>query len=431
MGHTDRHFMEEAIKAAEQCVAEDARRPRPKVGAVIVDGERAVTAFRGIKEPGEHAEFTLLFKLLPWTPTRATVYTTLEPCITRGHPKRPCADRIIERGGVERVVIGMLDPNPTITGKGVLRLREANIAVSLFDADLMSQVEKQNTGFIASYRPLSTKIAAGLLPLDGWRRTLDQWYVSINAIYFARNFHRDADSVLAHLVEVSGGLGGLVSGKKVHATEQIAKVIAWWMALCGKIGVKSVENMLWAKFPSVCPYCLLPRHEDVDCRVAKEKSREPNWNRLKELATENASQRPRTISEWQLMFRAIYQVREPQFALAKLTEELGELAEAVRARQIKPGYFLNEASDVFAWLMQLQNRIDTDRVESRSEVGAPLAMAFANAYPDRCARCHNQICSCSPVAMDTVGRIAHDMPVDAQALLSIDDTLGLFGGWDR
>jgi hypothetical protein len=43
---------------------------------------------------------------------------------------------------------------------------------------------------------------------------------------------------------------------------------------------------------------------------------------------------------------------------ARLYEELAELAEAVRVFPSVPGYFLSEASDVFAWLMKVQNIID-------------------------------------------------------------------------
>lgn len=422
--------MELAIEAARRAVPEDARRPRPLVGAVISDEERVATAYRGERGPGEHAEYSLLSGL-DWSPRHATLYTTLEPCVTRGHPKRPCADRIVEKGGIDHVVIGILDPNPTITGKGILRLREAGIGVSLFDPDLMSVLEEVNRDFIGEYRPLTARIGSGVLAVDPHHRRLDDWYVALNSIYLGTNFHRDADSILAHLMEVIGGLGPLASGKKTSLvpTESVAKSLAWWMALCGKIGVKSVEAMVWAKFPQVCPYCLHNPHKPIECKGKKLESRTPDWPTLQQLAISNGAAKPATLSEWQKMFGALYEVPTLGFTVAKLTEEMGELAEAVRVRHVKPGFFLNEASDIFAWLMQLQNALDRDLVASDGDVGIPLETAFAAAYPDRCSRCHNQICSCPPVAADTIGRIAHDMPIGAQELLSVEAALERFGRW--
>ena len=148
----DRKFMERAVEEARKSRNED-NRVHPKVGVVIVkDGNELAAAYRGELSAGEHAEFTALEKKLADVEIAgATVYTTLEPCTSRNHPKLPCAVRLVERK-VKRVVIGMLDPNVKISGKGVHRLREANVAVDLFPSALMSMIEEMSREFIRHHK---------------------------------------------------------------------------------------------------------------------------------------------------------------------------------------------------------------------------------------------------------------------------------------
>ena len=143
-------FARMAVEEARKSAAED-ERAHPLVGCVVVkDGKVLAVAHRGEIE-GRHAEFIALEeKLRDEALTGCTVYTTLEPCTTRNHPKIPCANRLIERR-VARVVIGMHDPNPEICGKGIRKLQGADIEVTLFPHALIKEIEELNRDFTRSF----------------------------------------------------------------------------------------------------------------------------------------------------------------------------------------------------------------------------------------------------------------------------------------
>lgn len=100
--------------------------PNPMVGAVIAKGGRIIgEGFH--RRCGElHAERNALGSCQE-DPAGATMYVTLEPCCHWGRTP-PCTDGILEHG-LSRVVIGSLDPNPMVAGKGVEILRQGGVEV--------------------------------------------------------------------------------------------------------------------------------------------------------------------------------------------------------------------------------------------------------------------------------------------------------------
>ncbi|HTD22498.1 MAG TPA: deaminase [Terriglobales bacterium] len=151
----DRRFALMAIEEAQKSVPEDGR-PHPMVGAVVVKNGTVISKSHRGEIPQCHAEYIALDKKLPDDLVAgATIYTTLEPCTARKHPKIPCAQRLVDRK-VARVVIGMLDPNPEIRGLGDQLLSDANIEIQMFPRDLRAQVEEMNREFIRAQRQKQT-----------------------------------------------------------------------------------------------------------------------------------------------------------------------------------------------------------------------------------------------------------------------------------
>jgi pyrimidine deaminase RibD-like protein len=155
----DRVFEQMAVEEARLSVAED-NRTHPKVGAVVVKNGKVVSKAHRGENPKCHAEFIALEgKLSDDVVAGSTVYTTLEPCTTRNHPKIPCAQRLIERR-VARVVIGMLDPNPEIRGMGEQVLNDAGVETQLFPRDLRLQIEEINREFIREQKQRQAQATA-------------------------------------------------------------------------------------------------------------------------------------------------------------------------------------------------------------------------------------------------------------------------------
>jgi diaminohydroxyphosphoribosylaminopyrimidine deaminase/5-amino-6-(5-phosphoribosylamino)uracil reductase len=120
--------MAQAVALGQEARGQSA--PNPNVGCVIVSSSGKAVG-RGATAPGgrPHAE-QIALEQAGKRAKDATVYVTLEPCAHES-PRGPACTDLLLRVKPARVVIGLRDPDPRTSGKGIRRLRAAGIDATL------------------------------------------------------------------------------------------------------------------------------------------------------------------------------------------------------------------------------------------------------------------------------------------------------------
>ncbi|HVC02755.1 MAG TPA: bifunctional diaminohydroxyphosphoribosylaminopyrimidine deaminase/5-amino-6-(5-phosphoribosylamino)uracil reductase RibD [Steroidobacteraceae bacterium] len=158
-GADDAAWMRRALDLAERGLY--TTDPNPRVGCLVVRGDRAVGEGWHRRAGEAHAE-VLALRAAGSAARGATAYVTLEPCSHTGRTP-PCADALIA-AGIARVVCPQIDPNPRVAGAGIARLREAGVELQV--GPLADEARRLNPGYFSRFergRPhLRLKLAASL-----------------------------------------------------------------------------------------------------------------------------------------------------------------------------------------------------------------------------------------------------------------------------
>lgn len=121
-------YMHRCLQLAQYGVSYVA--PNPMVGAVVVCNDVIIGEGYHRHYGQAHAEPNAIHAVKnPELLKQSTLYVSLEPCSHYGKTP-PCADLIVSCG-IPRVVIGTLDPNPKVSGRGVEILRKAGVEVTV------------------------------------------------------------------------------------------------------------------------------------------------------------------------------------------------------------------------------------------------------------------------------------------------------------
>lgn len=256
--------------------------------------------------------------------------------------------------------------------------------------------------------------------------SLDNLYEMVSSIYSEQNAQRSPSATFSHFVEVCGMLS-ILDRKKVRegltVEGALCKSLGWFFPLMAKFRVVSVEELIFRKYPFVCPYCRYAPHKDENCKTTKGELT-VNKGAVEAKYVQNASRRPQTLNQWQAMFAEIYPRSVNDLGSGRSTlgllEEVGELAEAVRVFERHPKFFAGEAADVFSYIMGVAN----EHQLAVSLNGGPFDFEgeFLRRYPGLCLQCGYEVCICPSVPESTVGRLSKELelsPLDKLFALDI------------
>jgi len=134
-------FLKRAIDLARE--GKYLTKPNPMVGCVIVKDNEVIAEGYHMKYGSNHAEINALEDLNKNNNIseaefrQLTLYCTLEPCCHHGKTG-PCTDAII-KSGIKKVIIGIKDPNPKVSGSGIKQLEDNGIEVlsGFFEEELI------------------------------------------------------------------------------------------------------------------------------------------------------------------------------------------------------------------------------------------------------------------------------------------------------
>ncbi|MFK7780828.1 bifunctional diaminohydroxyphosphoribosylaminopyrimidine deaminase/5-amino-6-(5-phosphoribosylamino)uracil reductase RibD [Psychroserpens sp.] len=182
--------------------------PNPMVGSIVVYNNQIIGEGFTSSYGGNHAEVNAINSVSNKNLLKeATLYVTLEPCSHHGKTP-PCSDLIITYQ-IPNVVIGCIDDNPEVNGKGIAKLRASgcNVKVGVLESECKSHHKRFFTfhnkkrpyiilkwaetqdGFIA---PITKEKAEPIWITNAYSRQLvHKWRAEEQAILVGTNTVRD------------------------------------------------------------------------------------------------------------------------------------------------------------------------------------------------------------------------------------------------
>lgn len=197
--------------------------PNPRVGCVLVRDGVIIGEGWHVKAGLGHAEIEAL-NTVP-DAKGATAYVTLEPCSHQGRTP-PCCEALI-KAGVTRVVAGMQDPNPQVSGKGLKKLKAAGINVVC--GVLEEDAQALNRGFVkrmTKNRPfVRSKLAMSLDGRTAMASGESQWITSAEARADVHRLRAESSAILTGINTVLADDPALTARINMNVVQPVRVVV--------------------------------------------------------------------------------------------------------------------------------------------------------------------------------------------------------------
>lgn len=191
---TDNNYMRRALELAAK--SKGFVSPNPLVGCVIVKDEKIIGEGWHNAFGKPHAEIEAMADVDSELLKGATLYVNLEPCSHFGKTP-PCTDAII-KNKIKRVVVGMVDPNPLVSGTGIEKLQNARIEVV---SGVLEEEALYLNRFFIKYisKGLPYVVLKSAISIDGFTTAADgtsKWLTSQESRVEVHKLRSEIDAIL-------------------------------------------------------------------------------------------------------------------------------------------------------------------------------------------------------------------------------------------
>ena len=196
------YYMNIALKFADKF--DYITHPNPCVGCILVKDGNIISYGASEQQGGRHAEVAAIdnAKLAGIDISGCTAYVTLEPCCHFGKTP-PCTSYLLKHN-IRNVIVGLPDPNPLVSGKGVEILKQNGVNVKILDdISMKEKISFSMRGFLnyhTKHKPwIRVKLASSIDGVMSLNNGVSKWITSSEARLHNQKLRARAGAILTSI----------------------------------------------------------------------------------------------------------------------------------------------------------------------------------------------------------------------------------------